>query len=170
MFARSFVWSSFACGNTLKKKSVMVSILLRKDYSNHVIFRVENYQPALQKLPLFHLISWCWNFVERHIFRIVSGNCAFPQIFHTRKLGEITVFYAMQFYSKYSRMFFCFEIFFILRESNFQDVQKKLCRWYNSEKEKVLNTSNLNLFWKCFFFCFNDDLTRKECKELQLVR
>ena len=24
------------------------------------------------------------------------GNCAFPQSFHTRKLGEITVFYAEQ--------------------------------------------------------------------------
>ena len=33
---------------------------------------------------------WCGNFVERH-----SGNCAFPQNFHTRKLGEITVFYAV---------------------------------------------------------------------------
>ena len=40
------------------------------------------------------------NFVKRHNFRIVSGNCpklcehcAFPQNFHTRKLGEITAFY-----------------------------------------------------------------------------
>ena len=36
--------------------------------------------------------------VERHSFRIVSGesrNCAFPQNFHTRKLGEITVFFAV---------------------------------------------------------------------------
>ena len=38
--------------------------------------------------------------MERHSFRIVSGespklcgNCAFPQNFHTRKLGEITIFY-----------------------------------------------------------------------------
>ena len=28
--------------------------------------------------------------------RKLYGNCAFPQIFHTRKLGEITVFYAVQ--------------------------------------------------------------------------
>ena len=40
--------------------------------------------------------------VERHIFRIVGvirpklcGNCAFPQNFHTRKLGEITVFFTV---------------------------------------------------------------------------
>ena len=42
------------------------------------------------------LISWCGNFVERHRFRRVSGkptetNCAFPQNFHTRKSGEISV-------------------------------------------------------------------------------
>ena len=40
--------------------------------------------------------------MERHSFRIVygnrpklSGNCAFPQNFHTMKLGEILVFYAV---------------------------------------------------------------------------
>ena len=40
-----------------------------------------------------------WKFAERHSFRIVSGdspgNCAFPQNFHTSKLGEITIFYAV---------------------------------------------------------------------------
>ena len=48
---------------------------------------------------------WCVNFVERHSFRIVSGdfhkrlcwNCAFPQNFHTRKLGEITLFFTLYF-------------------------------------------------------------------------
>ena len=44
------------------------------------------------------------SFAERHSFHIVSGesdhpklcgNCAFPQNFRTRKLGEITVFYAV---------------------------------------------------------------------------
>ena len=47
----------------------------------------------------FDLISWCGSFVETHSFRIVSGespvNCAFPQNFHTVKLGEITAFYAV---------------------------------------------------------------------------
>ena len=40
--------------------------------------------------------------MERHSFRVVSGespetkrNCALPQNFHTRKLGEITLFYAV---------------------------------------------------------------------------
>ena len=56
-------------------------------------------QITMRKVPQFHLIPWCGNFVERRSFRIVSGdspktmrNCAFPQHFHTRKLGEITVF------------------------------------------------------------------------------
>ena len=31
--------------------------------------------------------------MKRHSFR---GNCAFPQNFHTRKLHEITVFYAVK--------------------------------------------------------------------------
>ena len=30
-------------------------------------------QPPLCKIPYFYLISWCGNFVERHSFRIVSG-------------------------------------------------------------------------------------------------
>ena len=61
----------------------------------------------LQKIPQFHLISWCRNFVERYSFHIISsdsreaiGNCAFPKSFYTGKLGEITVFYAVC--SKYS--------------------------------------------------------------------
>ena len=29
---------------------------------------------ALRKIPYFHLISWCGNFMERHSFRIVSGD------------------------------------------------------------------------------------------------
>ena len=36
----------------------------------------------LRKIPWFHLISWCANFAKRHSF-------------HTMKLGEITVFYAV---------------------------------------------------------------------------
>ena len=34
--------------------------------------------------------------MERYSYRIVSGECAFPQNFHTRKLGEITAFYAVR--------------------------------------------------------------------------
>ena len=50
---------------------------------------------SLRKIQAFHLISWCGNLVERHSFRILCGNCAFPQNFHTGKFGEISVFYAM---------------------------------------------------------------------------
>ena len=44
----------------------------------------------------FHLIFWCGNFVEGHSFCIrqkLCRNCAFLQNFHTRKLGEIMVFF-----------------------------------------------------------------------------
>ena len=34
----------------------------------------------------------------------LCGNCAFPQNFHTRKLGEITVFYAV-FITKAAQLF-----------------------------------------------------------------
>ena len=63
----------------------------------------ENYH-SRRKIPYFHLISWCENFVEKHSFRIVwanrpklCGNCAFAQNLHTSKLGEIEVFYAVTF-------------------------------------------------------------------------
>ena len=48
------------------------------------------------KILQFHLIFWCRNYVKRHSFRQVSGNCAFVQNLYTRKLGEITVFYAVR--------------------------------------------------------------------------
>ena len=57
---------------------------------------------TLCKIPKFHLIFWCGNFLESHSFRSVSGescgNCAFQQNFHTRKLGEISVFQAVLSY------------------------------------------------------------------------
>ena len=54
-----------------------------------------------RKIPKFHRNSWCGNFVETHSFRRVAGeslfhkNCAFKQNFHTRKLEEISLFYAV---------------------------------------------------------------------------
>ena len=42
---------------------------------------------------VIYFIFWCGNFLEKHNFCTVSGNCAFPQNYHTRKLGEITVFF-----------------------------------------------------------------------------
>ena len=46
---------------------------------------------TLHKIPWFHLVSWCGSFRANHT------KIAFPQIFHTRKLGEISVFYAILF-------------------------------------------------------------------------
>ena len=50
---------------------------------------------TLRKIPQLHLISWCGNFVERQ-FVSACGNCTFLQNFYTRKLGEITAFYAVE--------------------------------------------------------------------------
>ena len=54
---------------------------------------------TVRKIPKFHLISWFGSFVERHIFHSylkLCGNCTFPQDFRTKKLGKITVFYAVK--------------------------------------------------------------------------
>ena len=40
----------------------------------------------LRKIPKFHLNFWCGFFANHP--KLV-GNCAFPQNFNTRKLGEI---------------------------------------------------------------------------------
>ena len=55
---------------------------------------------SLLEMSKFYLISWCQNFVERHNFHsfgrtALCGNCAFPQNFHIRKLGNITTFYSV---------------------------------------------------------------------------
>ena len=42
----------------------------------------------------FLVWKFCRAQFERHSFSI-CGNCAFPQNFHTRKLGEIRIFYAV---------------------------------------------------------------------------
>ena len=54
------------------------------------------YGKSMRKVPQFHLISWCENFVERHSFRKVSG--AETASFH--KTGEITVFFAVLLHLK----------------------------------------------------------------------
>ena len=65
-------------------------LLSIRDLPNFTLYFM--YLP-LHKIPQFHLISWCGNFVKTHSFYRVSeicsklcGNCAFPQTFHTRKL------------------------------------------------------------------------------------
>ena len=56
---------------------------------------------TLGKIPKFHLNSWYKNFVEMHSFHCGTihpkffGNCPLPQTFHSYKLGEIMVFYAV---------------------------------------------------------------------------
>ena len=52
-----------------------ILLVLRSDLS-YIIY------VTLHMIPKFHLISW-------------FGDCAFPQNFNTRKLGEISLFYAV---------------------------------------------------------------------------
>ena len=51
---------------------------------------------TLHKIPSFHLVFWCENSVETHHPKL-CGNCSFSKKFHNRKLGKITVVYAVQF-------------------------------------------------------------------------
>ena len=57
---------------------------------------------SLHKTPSFHLIFWrgiLWKRIVSTKFLAnhpkLYGNCAFLQSFHTRKSGEITLFYAV---------------------------------------------------------------------------
>ena len=48
--------------------------------------------------PIFLVWKFCGKAQLPHSFAIrpkLCGSCAIPQNFHTRKLGEITVFYAV---------------------------------------------------------------------------
>ena len=92
-------------------------------------------------MPQFHLISWCGNFVERHSFHKLCrncsklcGNCDFPQNFLTRKLGEITVFYAdpfLRYVNQFRGDFLIFKcnsdkVFFTFPEISFQNLKVKI--------------------------------------------
>ena len=86
---------------------VYPGISIRSYQNSNIMLRIFRYIiicsidkiSSLQKIPQFHLISWCINLMERQSFHVIHqklcGNCAFPQNFHTRKLGEITVFYTV---------------------------------------------------------------------------
>ena len=54
---------------------------------------------SLHEKPNCHLISWWWIFVETHKFWTIHPklreNCAFPKIFDTKKLGEISIFHGV---------------------------------------------------------------------------
>ena len=54
-------------------------------------------------LTFFHGASISWKSTVSTEFRAICWklcrNCAFPQNLHTRKLGEISVFYSLLFYS-----------------------------------------------------------------------
>ena len=89
--------------------SILVKVVERELKTKVMIMSYQKYLhyfqtlfPSLHKLPQLHLISWRGNFVARHSFRMVSGDSpetmrklCLAKNFHTKKLGEITVFYAV---------------------------------------------------------------------------
>ena len=69
-----------------------------RQFFGQIIFAEKEYfqRFTLRKIPWFHLTFW-------------YGNCAFPQNFHTKKVGEITVVYAvLQAVACKSLKSFCF--------------------------------------------------------------
>ena len=70
-----------------------------KNFTYLLIVMLGVLQPTLRKIPKFQLIFCFGNFAEKqHSFRKFSGESsetAFPQNFHTRKLGEILLFYSV---------------------------------------------------------------------------
>ena len=69
---------------TTRKKREIIQFLFLSFYWRGAFRKPVTYlRWALRKIPKFHLISWCENFVKRHNF-------------DTSKLGETTAFYAVE--------------------------------------------------------------------------
>ena len=83
---------------------------------------------TFHKLRWFHLISWC-------------GNSTFPQNFHIKKLGEISVFYAVS-QTVSLQIYWFFYHFWI-----FSNLVKK-------NVECFINFFFKEKFFRCFYFGF----------------
>ena len=86
----------------------------------------------LRKMPLFHLISWRGNFVERHSFR-------------TRKLGEITTFYAVISSSERSK-----SLQKLLFPSNFYTRELSKIKIYHAVNVSVFDVKLQKTFTQCY--------------------
>ena len=87
-------------------------------------------QYPLHKIPNFHLISWCGNFVDRHSFSRVSGdspklygNCAFPQSFRTREFRYFTQ--SPEIFIRFSRKFAFYQSHWFHADHFFYETKKK---------------------------------------------
>ena len=87
------MWCYYKWWNTAVKASdIFDSVMIGDDLK------------SLYKIPEFHLITYVkilWKSRDSTNFQVsrlkLSGNCAFSQNFRTRKLSEITVFYAVKY-------------------------------------------------------------------------
>ena len=87
---KCFLYLKYSSGFILFLRFIFFLLLQYDNYHDKFLLQI-----ALHKIPLFHLISWCETFVETYSFRRVSGDCAFLQNFNTKRLGEISVVYAV---------------------------------------------------------------------------
>ena len=80
---KTFKWSRQVIGSFLSNNSrPNRSSVCHSEIFDNLKFRVNQ-------------IQWEENY-ETKEFSQLCGNCAFPQNFHTKELGEITVFYAVE--------------------------------------------------------------------------
>ena len=85
---RNINYGILELSDTIMTKTLIFGDSLLSDSTNTLMLNSIVDCHTLRKIPKFHLISWCGNFEERYSFRIVSGDSP-------RKLGEISVFYAV---------------------------------------------------------------------------
>ena len=93
-FAQVKLVAQRAEGRSVKPIQTLLDTFLIR-WSKYFIKGLQN--GSLRIIPKFHLIYWCWNFVERHNFPGVLGELpetlwklCFSSKFPYKKLGEIT--------------------------------------------------------------------------------
>ena len=57
---------------------------------------------TLCKIPKFHLISWCGNFMERHSFRRILGDSSINQLINSSTLNESQLLHLKSCFSIHS--------------------------------------------------------------------
>ena len=94
-------YSSLCFEGVWKATSGMKWVKTCRVHNSQTKRNVKYFSKYFRKSEQIHKILHCvkflvWKFCGKTQFpHFLCGNCAFPQNFHTRKLGEITAFYAV---------------------------------------------------------------------------
>ena len=84
---------------------------------------------------IFHLILWCWNFVERHSFRIVSGSVIMRRVLYRQQ-------FCLVFFQKWRVILGIFENFLsLLKFPEFMFLCFKTCLLPHTFSRWVLSSS-----------------------------